>query len=79
MPDAISVNGLMEILGALPPGITELGCHPGEGDDLNTMYGAARSREVEVLCDPRVRAALPELGIVLWSFKDLRNARTPVE
>jgi predicted glycoside hydrolase/deacetylase ChbG (UPF0249 family) len=76
LPEIVSVAGLLEILRKLPAGTTELSCHPGDGDDLSTMYGAARSREVEVLCDPRVRAALPELGIVLCSFKDLRNHST---
>jgi predicted glycoside hydrolase/deacetylase ChbG (UPF0249 family) len=79
LPEIVSAAGLLAILRSLPAGITELSCHPGEGDDLNTMYSAERSREVEVLCDPRVRAALPELGIVLWSFKDLRKAARPVE
>ena len=68
MPDAISVKGLMEILGALPPGLTELGCHPGEGDDLNTMYFREREQEVRTLCDPRIRAALIAEEIQLRSF-----------
>jgi predicted glycoside hydrolase/deacetylase ChbG (UPF0249 family) len=76
LPEIVSVAGLLEILRSLPAGITELSCHPGDADDLNTMYCAERSRELEVLCDPRVRAALPELGIVLCSFKDLRNHST---
>jgi len=79
LPEIVSVAGLLEILRSLPAGITELSCHPGDGNDLNTMYGVERSHEVEVLCDPRVRAALPELGIVLCSFKDLRKAKTTVD
>jgi predicted glycoside hydrolase/deacetylase ChbG (UPF0249 family) len=65
---AISVDGLIRILEALPPGLTELGCHPGEGNDLDTMYRGERAEEVKVLCDPQVRAALVELGIELRSF-----------
>jgi len=68
LPDFLSPEGLVRILAGLPPGVTELGCHPGEGDDLDTMYRAERAREVEVLCSARVRAALGELGIELCSF-----------
>jgi len=67
-PDAISVDRLIKILETLPPGVTELGCHPGVGDDLDTMYRSERAQEVEVLCDSRVRAAISALGIELCSF-----------
>jgi chitin disaccharide deacetylase len=70
-PGAISVDHLIEILAGLPPGITELMCHPGEGDDLDAMYRGERSEEVKVLCDPRVRAAVAAEGIELRSFHDV--------
>ena len=65
---AITLQGLLKILAALPPGITELGCHPGEADDLDTIYRGERGVEVEVLCDPRARAAILAEGIELRSF-----------
>jgi predicted glycoside hydrolase/deacetylase ChbG (UPF0249 family) len=68
MPEAISVGGLIALFESLPPGVTELGCHPGSTMDLETMYAAERLTEVEVLCDPRVRAALKTRGICLRSF-----------
>ena len=68
LPDAISVDGLTKILAALPPGVTELGCHPGVGDDLDTMYRSERTQEVRALCDPRVRAAILAQRIELCSF-----------
>jgi chitin disaccharide deacetylase len=68
---AITLQGLLKILAALPTGITELGCHPGEGDDLDTMYRGERGVEVEVLCDPRVRAAILAEGIELRSFSTI--------
>ena len=68
LADVISVAGLMRILAALPPGLTELGCHPGDEDDLHTMYGRERAEEMKVLCDPRVRAVLAARGIRLRSF-----------
>jgi chitin disaccharide deacetylase len=67
-PYGISVDGLIKILAALPPGVTELCCHPGEGVDLNTMYRSERLEEVKVLCDSRVRAAISALEIELCSF-----------
>ncbi len=70
-PDAISVDGLIKILGTLPPGCTELGCHPGVGNDLDTMYCSERVEEVKVLCDPRVRSSIAAMGIELRSFLNL--------
>jgi predicted glycoside hydrolase/deacetylase ChbG (UPF0249 family) len=70
-PDAIAAAGLIQTLEALPAGITELGCHPGHADDLDTMYRWERVREVATLCDPDVPKALDRLHIQLISFKDL--------
>jgi chitin disaccharide deacetylase len=67
-PDAITVAGLIRILETFPPGLTELGCHPGYADDVHTMYRHERAREIAVLCDPRVRGALARLRIQLTSF-----------
>jgi predicted glycoside hydrolase/deacetylase ChbG (UPF0249 family) len=72
--EAISVAGLIGALTALPPGVTELACHPGTGDDLDSMYSAERAREVEALCDPNVREALTTGGIELRSFRESRVA-----
>jgi predicted glycoside hydrolase/deacetylase ChbG (UPF0249 family) len=74
-PDAITVAGLIRILEALPPGLAELGCHPGFADDLDTMYREERAREVAALCDPSVRTALARLGINLTSFAGLARTR----
>ncbi len=74
MPHAITTDALLGLLERLPPGVTELGCHPGYGDDLTTMYREERAREVESLCDPAVRAAVTGLGIELCSFADLGGA-----
>ncbi len=68
LPHAISSEALVKILSSLPAGITELGCHPGAGDDLETMYRSERRKEVRVLCDPRVRAAIVAESIALRSF-----------
>jgi len=70
-PEWISVEALITLLAELPPGITELSCHPGDGKDLDTMYLTEREQEVKVLCDPRLQAALARLSIHLCSFNDL--------
>jgi predicted glycoside hydrolase/deacetylase ChbG (UPF0249 family) len=70
-PDAISMEALVKILETLPPGCTELGCHPGVGNDLDTMYCRERIEEVKVLCDPRIRASITTMGIELCSFLHL--------
>jgi predicted glycoside hydrolase/deacetylase ChbG (UPF0249 family) len=73
-PEGISVERLIKTLEGLPPGFTELGCHPGEGNDLDTMYRDEREEEVKVLCDTRVRAAIARLGIELCSFNSFAGA-----
>jgi predicted glycoside hydrolase/deacetylase ChbG (UPF0249 family) len=72
--EAISVENLVHILEDLEPGVTELACHPGEGDDLDSLYRAERERELEVLCDPRVREVIERERISLRSFAELARA-----
>jgi predicted glycoside hydrolase/deacetylase ChbG (UPF0249 family) len=69
--NAITVENLIEILTGLPIGVTELGCHPGEGTDIESEYREEREAEVRVLCDPRVRETVAREGIVLCTFFDL--------
>ncbi len=72
-PDGISREGLVRLLENLPPGITELACHPGWDDELPTMYCRQRRQEVDVLCDPQVAAAIDRLGIRRISFAEVRG------
>ena len=73
LPGAISVDSLIAILQALPPGCTELGCHPGQGDDITSMYRDERREELKTLCDPRVRAMVLAAEIELGSFHQERH------
>lgn len=68
--DAISVAGLTRILATLPSGLVELGCHPSESDDAESICYSERAQEVDVLCHPLVRAAIAAMRIDLCSFKD---------
>jgi predicted glycoside hydrolase/deacetylase ChbG (UPF0249 family) len=71
LPEAISLERLLHILTTLPPGYTELACHPGEGQDLDTTYRDERAVELRALCDPQIRTAITTLEITLRSFWDL--------
>jgi len=66
-------------LSQLPPGVTELGCHPAEGEVPNTTYSVERAIEVKTLCDARVRSALIEMKIELCGFTALPGLFTSAE
>jgi predicted glycoside hydrolase/deacetylase ChbG (UPF0249 family) len=71
LPDAISAHSLVKILRTLPEGVTELGCHPGKGNDLDTMYRGERAQELKTLCDPEIPMIIESMGIELRSFGNL--------
>jgi predicted glycoside hydrolase/deacetylase ChbG (UPF0249 family) len=71
--DVDSLLALLERI-ATKSGTTELMCHPGEPDEgLAHRSGYARERGIELatLTDPRVRAAVRDLGITLATFADV--------
>ncbi len=76
LPDSISVEALIKMLAELPPGFTELGCHPGYAEDLDTMYRRERAEETKTLCDPKLRAGIAHMGIELCSFQHAVLAHT---
>jgi predicted glycoside hydrolase/deacetylase ChbG (UPF0249 family) len=71
LPDLISVANLKQILDSLPDAVTELGCHPGYGTELDSPYRDERAEEVRVLCDPDSRAAVRSAEIQLCTFEDV--------
>jgi predicted glycoside hydrolase/deacetylase ChbG (UPF0249 family) len=68
LPANVSVDALVALIRSIPDGSTELGCHPGDAEDLRSAYKEERPIEVQTLCDPRVRAAIDDEGIVLRGF-----------
>ena len=74
----ISITALMKLLTDLKPGFTELGCHPGYADDLDSMYRCERVRELQTLCHPRIQAAIERMGIELCSFRCAANRAATV-
>jgi predicted glycoside hydrolase/deacetylase ChbG (UPF0249 family) len=70
-PHGITAAHLAALISALPPGWTELGCHPGVGVGDESSYGQERELELQALCDPSVTVALEDAGVRLRSFAEL--------
>jgi predicted glycoside hydrolase/deacetylase ChbG (UPF0249 family) len=70
-PEGISAKAFLTMLENLEPGFTEAGCHPGEDENLDSVYRLERKEEVKVLCDPKIRAAVERMQIQLCSFADI--------
>ena len=71
----VGVESLLILLQrvATKGGVAELMCHPGEPDEAlakRSGYARERATELATLTDPRVRAALQDLGITLATFAD---------
>jgi len=67
-PVGITPAQLIELIRSLPPGWTEIGCHPAAGPVPTSSYDAERRVELETLCDPAVKDALEEAGVELRTF-----------
>jgi predicted glycoside hydrolase/deacetylase ChbG (UPF0249 family) len=71
VPECIAPRRLVELIGLLPGGWTEIGCHPGYGvGAAESSYNRERELEVRALCSAEVGAELRERGIGLRSFAD---------
>jgi predicted glycoside hydrolase/deacetylase ChbG (UPF0249 family) len=68
LQDAITPEALVALVHGLGSGWTELACHPAARIDFDSAYRGERLRELEALCDSRVRGAVAELGIELRPF-----------
>jgi len=68
--EGITVENLLKIISASPVGWTEVSCHAGDDDALDSVYRIERKVEMNSLCDPRVRAAIDSQKIQLCSFAD---------
>ncbi len=67
--EGVAADQLIHVLNELPPGITEMGCHPGRAHDVESVYKIERELEIQALCDSRVRAAIGARGIRLVNFR----------
>ena len=75
--DGLTAAKLIEMLGGLTSGITELACHPGDDVNLASRYRLERRAEVAALTDPAVAAAIRDRGILLRSFATVPLRRRP--
>jgi len=69
--EALTLETLLGILEGLPEGISELMTHPGLADEkllAKSTYAKERERELELLCHPRAKETISELGIKLVTF-----------
>lgn len=67
-PEGITPQRLMELIRALPPGWTEIGCHPAAGPVPTSSYDVERQIELATLRDPQVKNLLNVTQINLCSF-----------
>jgi predicted glycoside hydrolase/deacetylase ChbG (UPF0249 family) len=70
LPGLIVQPALIALLRRLPPGVTELCCHPGYAHGLVSDYSWEREVELQTLCSPQVRRTIQREGIELRSFAD---------
>jgi chitin disaccharide deacetylase len=66
---------LVQLIRALPDGVTEFMCHPGYCDDhllrARTRLKESREREMEALMAPQAREALTDAGVQLTNYRML--------
>jgi predicted glycoside hydrolase/deacetylase ChbG (UPF0249 family) len=70
LSEAITPTALAALIRDLPPGATELACHPADDVDIDTDYGRERLVELASLCDPAVHAAVRAADAHLAHFGD---------
>lgn len=72
-PEGITPARLAELIEALPPGWTEIGCHPAAGPVPTSSYDEERQVELRTLCDPLIREALNVTNVKLCNFAQVNR------
>ncbi len=74
---ALALGFLIDLLAALPEGISELMCHPGYVDESlsSSTYRTEREEELRLLTDPAALLAIDSLGIELTTFSALKASQ----
>jgi predicted glycoside hydrolase/deacetylase ChbG (UPF0249 family) len=67
-PEGITPARLEELISALPPGWTEIGCHPAAGFVPTSSYDAERQVELATLRDPGVKTLLNVRNVNLCTY-----------
>lgn len=71
--EAISPEALIELIRGLPPGWTEIGCHPAAGPVPSSSYDAERQIELATLRHPGVKNLLNVTSVQLCSFAQVNR------
>jgi predicted glycoside hydrolase/deacetylase ChbG (UPF0249 family) len=71
-PAGITPARLIELIHSLPPGWTEIGCHPAAGPVPTSSYDTERQVELATLRAPEVRSLFDREGVALRSFAEAR-------
>jgi chitin disaccharide deacetylase len=72
-PEGITPARLVELIEALPPGWTEIGCHPAAGPVPTSSYDAERQIELRTLCNVLIREALNVTNVKLCNFAQVNR------
>lgn len=73
-PEGVSLQRLKSLVKELPEGWTELGCHPGYSEGLDSVYSLEREEELRVLTNHEALQLLADSGSVrLRSFSDFNR------
>jgi hypothetical protein len=72
-PGSMTLASMLDVLRRLPPGVSELMCHPGYDDDAlsDSSFRTQREAEIAILCAAEVRQALAEHDVTLMTYADL--------
>lgn len=73
-PEGVTPQRLIELIRALPPGWTEIGCHPAAGPVPTSSYDAERKVELGALCDPDVKELIDSGVVRLCSFAQVNDS-----
>ena len=68
------MESLLNIIANMADGVNELMCHPGHVDEAfakESIYNFQRERELKILTDPGVRAAIASNRIELMGFANI--------
>jgi predicted glycoside hydrolase/deacetylase ChbG (UPF0249 family) len=69
-PGSMTLAGVLDVLRTLPPGVSELMCHPGYDDDAlsDSSFRAQREAELAILCSAEVLQSLADHKITLTTY-----------
>ena len=73
-PEGITPEALGKLIRELPPGWSEIGCHPAAGPVPTSSYDAERAVELRSLCDPSIREALNVTIVKLCNFAQVNSS-----